>query len=214
MKAKQLTIGITAALSLLSACGGHTDEAQFYGRNASGPPSGLTQNPHFARVWVVGMLIGPGKADGSQWDGPGGMVKEDLWDLLAQMLIRPSAYGAAASVMAGPAMQALEKPDVGGTATLITASGDGPAIPLAKKQDTFTPQWSGVAWDHVPLDESVRIRVVATDRDLMEDDPMGIFDISAADMLEAVRTGKVYPVPVHAQTNKQILFALISAMPQ
>lgn len=170
--------------------------------------------PGFARVSLTGMLIGPGKVDGTQWDGPGGTVDTDDWAMIASALSRSNPYAAAASVMAGPAMQALEKPDVGGSATLVTSSGDGDEFGLAKNQDSFAPNWTGVTWDHVPLDGSARIRVVAIDRDLADDDPMGIFEISASDINQAIQVGRIHPVPVHQQTGKQILFALISAMPQ
>lgn len=178
------------------------------------PPSASPPPPRFARVSLTGMLIGPGKADRTQWDGPGGTVSDRDWLLIGRALTSSNAYGAVLSVMAEPAIQALEKPDVGGTAMLRTAQGDETPLELAKVQDSFTPQWDSVSWDNVPLDGSARIRVVAIDRDLFEDDPMGIFEISASDISAAIQAGRVYPVAVHTQTNKQILFVLISAMTQ
>lgn len=166
--------------------------------------------PRFARVAFVGLLAGPGKVDGTQWDGPGGAVSREDWQQVAVALGAANPYAAVIGVFAGPTLQALEKPDCGGSAVLTSSAGTGTQWTLTKKQDTFTPQW-GATWDHVPLDGTARIRVEVIDHDLFFNDPMGIFEVPSASIHAALAAGKVLPVRVEDQTNRQILFALISA---
>ena len=163
------------------------------------------------RVSLVGVVAGPGKADKTQWDGFG-HVDPSTFAEIGKAFGLASPHAAAAAALAVLANGAWEKPEVGGTATLVTAAGSGTAHALAVQQDTYTPQWSTVAWSHVPLDGSVRIRLVLQDRDLANHDPMGIAEIGPTDLWAALNDGHVYPVRVHEQTSKQILFARISVM--
>lgn len=166
--------------------------------------------PRFARVSFVGLLAGPGKIDGTQWDGPGGTVSREGWQQVAFALGAADPYAAAIGVLAGPTIQALEKPDCGGSAVLTSSAGTGKLYTLNKQQDTFTPQWSAT-WEHVPLDNTARIRVEVIDHDLFINDPMGVLEIDTSWIQRALMAGKVVQVPVHEQTNRQILFAGISA---
>lgn len=166
--------------------------------------------PRFARVAFVGLLAGPGKVDGTQWDGPGGTVNREDWQQVATALGATNPYAAVIGVFAGPTIQALEKPDCGGSAVLSSSAGTGTEWVLTKKQDTFTPQWAAT-WDHVPLNGSARIHVEVIDHDLFVNDPMGVFEIPSASIHAALAAGKVLPVRVEDQTNRQILFALITA---
>lgn len=167
--------------------------------------------PRLVRVSFVGLLAGPGKVDRTQWDGPGGTVSAEGWQQVASAIGAADPYAAAIGVLAGPTIQALEKPDCAGSAVLTSSAGTAAAYALLKQQDTFTPQWGGVTWEHVSLDDTTRIRVTVVDRDLIFDDPMGIFEIPSRWIRAALAAGKVLAVPVHDQTNKQILFAMISA---
>ena len=177
----------------------------------SAPPA--PPAPSFAHVAFVGVLVGPGKIDGTQWDGPGGTVSREDWQQVATALGAADPYVAVIGVFAGPTIQALEKPDCGGSAGLTSSAGAGTTWELMKKQDTFTPQWRS-AWDHVPLDGSARIHVEMIDRDLFLDDPMGGFEVNATWIQTALTAGRVVAVPVADQTNKQILFALVAARPE
>jgi len=169
--------------------------------------------PRFAHVAFTGVLVGPGKIDGTQWDGPGGSVRREDWQQIAIALGAADPYAAVIGVLAGPTIQALEKPDCAGTAMLTSSAGTGTSWELTKKQDSFTPQWRST-WDHVPLDGSARIHVELIDRDVAFDDPMGVFEVNATWIQAAFNAGKVLAVPVADQTNKQILFALIAARPE
>ncbi len=84
---------------------------------------------------------------------------------------------------------------------------------LTAQADTFTPQFQGPpTWRDVPFDGTSRITVDLLDDDMVDDDPVGSFQIGPEDMLEAFRAGNVYQVRVDAQTNEQVLFAAISVM--
>jgi hypothetical protein len=116
-----------------------------------------------------------------------------------------------AGALASPAMRSLERPDPEGTAQLY-AQGKQTSMTLVKKQDELTPNWN-VQWSNVTLDESVRLRVMIDDADLVNNDDMGSFDISAVQLQQALRSGASMRVPVSGQTSRQILFAEISVIP-
>ncbi len=166
--------------------------------------------PRFASVTFVGLLIAPGKADGTRWDF-GGDISPEVTQQLSMKLAAREPYLALAVFVAGVAMPATAKPDVAGTAVILTSAGVDQSYSLPKVQDNFTPDWN-VTWRHVPLDGSARIRVQSWDADLVNNDPLGTFEIGAPAISAAIADGGVFPVRVDGQTNSQILFARISAM--
>ena len=176
-------------------------------------PPAVPQAPSFARVTLVGITFAPNKPDGTQWDGPGRVSAEDV-QLIAGALGAADPYAAVLAVLSKPTIQALEKPDAGGTAALVSArGGPGPTTVLNAARDSFTPQFVGPpTWNHVPLDGSVRLRVEVIDRDAVFDDPAGVFEVNRDDMLRALQAGRVYQVRVADQTTRQVLFAGISVM--
>jgi hypothetical protein len=112
--------------------------------------------------------------------------------------------------MAGPAAAALDQPDVGGSADLYMDGRVFGVGVLEKVQDSFTPQWSTVTWDNVELPRA-RVRLTLWDRDLMNDDPIGIVEISSDNLVSAASAGTVVPVRVDGQ-NGQVLFVMISVL--
>ena len=168
--------------------------------------------PAFVRLTLLGVTFGLGKVGGTQWDGNGQFSREDA-DLIVNALAAANAYAAVATVLLRPSIQAMEKPEPSGTARLVTTAGHGLETKLMADRDTFTPNWQGPpSWSHVATNGSVRLEVRLTDRDIQFDDPAGTFQISAADILAALQSGHVYQVRVAEQTNRQVLFAGISAM--
>jgi hypothetical protein len=84
------------------------------------------------------------------------------------------------------------------------------AFALPKREDGFTPQWN-VTFRHVALDGSAVLRVAVEDMDpdipFIDNDPMGTFLIARREMYAAYLDGHVVQVPVHTQTNRQVLVA-------
>jgi hypothetical protein len=162
----------------------------------------------FATVSIVGALVAPTKIDGRPWDGMGDPT--ELVQAVGGLLADSSPYAAIAGAMAGPAAAALDKPDVGGAAELYMDGRVFGVGAFAKVQDSFTPQWSTVTWDNVEL-PLARVRLTLWDRDLVEDDPIGIVEISSDDLMTAASVGNVFPVRVDSQ-NAQVLFVAVSVM--
>jgi hypothetical protein len=162
----------------------------------------------FGTVSIVGALVAPTKIDGRPWDGMGDPT--ELVQAVGGLLADASPYVAIAGAMAGPASAALDKPDVGGSAELYM---DGRVFGVGvfpKVQDSFSPQWSTVTWDNVEL-PLARVRLTFWDRDLVEDDPIGIVEVGPDDLVTAASVGNVFPVRVDSQ-NAQVLFVAISVM--
>lgn len=183
---------------------------------ASYPPPGAVRPPApvapvLVRVSLLGVVAGPRKADKTQWDGFG-QVSDSDFRAIGKALGLASPHAAAAAVVAVLANGAWAKPEVEGTAELVTGTGASTPFALTVQQDSFTPQWAGVTWSHVPLDGTARIRVALRDRDLKNHDPMGMFEIGAAELQAALTDGHVYPARVHVQTTDQVLFAKISVI--
>ena len=85
------------------------------------------------------------------------------------------------------------------------------SLDLSLVRDTYVPQWN-VTVRHLPLDCTARIRVTLRDKDMINDDPIGVAEINAAQVRLALAARDVYQVPVRDQTNDQILFIGISAI--
>lgn len=64
------------------------------------------------------------------------------------------------------------------------------------------------------MNGSARLRVEVTDIEMSQDDPMGTFELNADDFQATARDGHVLPIRVDEQTNRQVLFASISVMPE
>lgn len=163
---------------------------------------------------VVGALIGPGKANRRKWDA-GSLVDEAaMHDLAAAMASTGNLYVAAAGVVgtvAAGLATPTESPDIVGRADLWIDGVRVSTVALTVQADTFTPQWSSVAWRSVDINRA-RIRVVLEDDDVAFNDPVGIAEIDAGALKAAAAVGHVHPVRVDGQTSGQILFLNISVM--
>jgi len=172
----------------------------------------LPASVRFVRVSIVNALIGPGKVDGTMWDGPGQRVDQETISSLSSALVGTSPYAAAAAVMAGLAQTALDKPDPKGYATLEASQGSQTVDMPRDFRDTFTPLWRSAVFDRVDLSGQPRVRVVLLDADALEDDAIATVEITSQDLQAALRAGTVYQVPVSEQSMKQLLFVGISVM--
>lgn len=167
--------------------------------------------PTSVTVSIVGALIGPGKADGRTWDGPGHIDANAMGSVVGA-LAKANAYMAAAAVVGALSMDAFSKPDPYGYADLLAPNQIARvALPLTYK-DTFTPSWPGAELRNVPLRDGVRIRITLIDKDLSNDDPMGTVELNRNDLMAALEAGAVYPVRVAEQSANQVLFINVSVL--
>lgn len=184
-------------------------------RSSSGYPSNADYAlPRSVRLTLHGVTIAMGKYDGTAWDGPGRIAPGQA-QKLSIALGTPNPYAQVIAILSDPVNQALAKPEVLGRAMLVRATGFDSSIALKAPRDTFTPQFAGPpSWGGIPLDGTVRLSVELSDDDVLFPDPMGSFQLNTADLVYALRAQNIVNVRVDGQTNRQILFAAISAMPE
>lgn len=189
------TGAVALAGALVSSCSS---------RPASTVPSGS-----FVSVDLVGLTVGPGKADGSRWDGFGA-IPDAAARAIGRALDGSGPFVAVMSELSRPVVASLERPDICGVGRLVTAGRTSHEIRFEGDRDSFTPHFSDARWTHIPVDGSVRLRVEAVDEDFQVDDPAGTFELGAEDFRRGAEEGNVFPVRVDQQTNRQVLFASIS----
>lgn len=178
---------------------------------AGAPPVTPAPAP-LVHIIFTGVLLGPTKSNGCQWDGitcgAGGGAQAA--GQVSAALASTNPYVTVGMVFAGPAASALEKPDAAGTADLYV-HGQVSSIRLDKRQDSFTPDWDA-RWSSVVLDPSIRLRVHLVDVDLQYNDDIDSFDLSYADLVRAYTQQTTIQVRVAEQTHNQVLFAGVSVV--
>lgn len=169
--------------------------------------------PERVNISIVGAVIAPAMADGSQWDFEG-PVSTDLLQEFAAALLETDAYNKILSLIVTPLVQNLSKPDTYGTAELLGSDARA-AVTLAttstNTEDTFVPNWPGSpGWTAVALQDSTRVRVTLREEDVFLDDDAGVVELNRADLEAAWTAQHVFPVAVADQSVGQILFVLVS----
>jgi hypothetical protein len=182
-------------------------------------------------VIVESALINASKGDGRCWDvgcnqkqsaevakAAANAAKAVLVATAAASAAVVAPFAAAFVILAPMAAKAMSLPDAAGTASVITGGAMAPGQTLMVQRDTLTPQW-GVGFTHVPVlpDTALRIALVDADADIPftnGDDPMGIINITGADLFQAMQVGGTFQVPVATQTSDQVLFVGISVHPE
>jgi len=169
-----------------------------------------TPLPGFVAVEFRGALIAPTKVNGAPWDGPG-PLNASATTLVANAIADADPYHALLSVFANPAIAALDKPEPFGDARVMGAGVALLDVPLqTSERDTLTPIWTSATAPRVPLTPSTRIEVTLLDKDLQFDDAMGTATVTEGDLVAALRSGRVYHVPLAEQTHNQVLFLDLS----
>ena len=178
-------------------------------------------------VQIVDAIIAPGKADGTSWDetydgyvpasvltelGDRASRRESCWRDVSRPRWPPNLNNAIELVRT--------KPDAYGTAQATTFGVAGDAYWLAHDrsdaiQDNYTPIWPyGWHYTNVPIDSDVRILVNLSDKDLVNDDPIGAAEINSTDLMDALAAQQKFYVRVDDQTAGQLLFIGISVVQQ
>jgi hypothetical protein len=175
---------------------------------AGAPP----QLPATVSIEVLSALIGPGKVDGTTWDGTG-TVPPDILEALADAFGYPGV-DKIVDVVQQAAYQALSKPDPFGTANLNPDGSGFDAINdvelatrITNTEDTFTPIWPMPfpGWKDLAFDDALQVRLTLYDEDLSLDDDMGVVTINYADLLEAWQAQDSHWIRVEDQGDGQIL---------
>jgi len=189
---------------------GGTDGAPDEGMAGQGgtPPT----LPTIVSIEVTGILIGPGKVDGTQWD-LSEPVPEEVLEALAAALGYPG-MGQVLDVVQGAAYQALSKPDAFGVANLNPDGRGFDAlfdVALAgindNTEDSFTPNWPMPfpGWQDLPFEPGLAIRVNVRDEDIALHDDIGTATLNYDDLLEAWLAQDSHWIRVEDQTNEQLI---------
>jgi len=198
----QQTLVFALAFTALPAC-----RSSSAGACSPGPAS--------ARVTLTDVTVGISKSDGSPWDGPGTGVTPDDTAAVVTALGAADPFVAVTAVLAGPAIAALDKPEVKGQATLFLRASPQRPQNFHGQRDATRPMLSPQpTWLHVPLDCSARIELDLVDDDLTFDDPIGAFMISGEALAVAASSGKIYQFKVSDQTSNSVLFVGVSVIPE
>jgi hypothetical protein len=155
----------------------------------------------------VDVTVGPTKIDGSPWDGTGSSISSSDVALIAEALEATNPYSTVIGLLSDPAMSAMSKPEVFGTATLTSSAGKAPLQKFAGERDSLRPHFpSAPHWERVPLNSATRIEVALMDEDVLNNDSIGTFVVNSKALTDAVREDKVYQYKVADQTAKAVLF--------
>lgn len=208
----------TIVLLALVACG-PVDGGGGVGGGAGGgggSGGGGRSGPTYVNIDVVGALIGPALADGTEWDGTG-TIPSSIQSQFTDALTSLNPYAAVASIVGSAVLAGTEAPDPYGTAeisiggTYVTSLRRSLYPDSASNQeDTFAPIFTNVGWQRVELEPGIRVRVTMFDEDLLNDDPIGVAEISASELQRALTEGVVTHVNVSGQTQNQLAFINIS----
>lgn len=181
----------------------------------SSSPRVCSPDGALARVTLTDVTVGISKSDGSPWDGPGMGVTPDDTAAVVSALGAADPFVAVSAVLAGPAIAALDKPEVTGHATLFLRASPQPPQKFHGQRDATRPMLSPQpTWLHVPLDCSARIELDLVDADLTYDDPIGSLIISGEALAAAATAGKLYQFKVSDQTSNTVLFVGVSVIPE
>jgi hypothetical protein len=209
-----------------TGAGGQSIDA---GTSTDGKVSSTGTGGSYAGRWVsvqiVDAIIAPGKTDGTAWDWDLTTVTipASVWNALGTALAGGDPLGGTLAVLAGPelesAISTTNKPDAYGWAQATVFGVSGDAYWLADRSDAipdnYTPIWPyGWHYTNVPIDSDVRILVNLSDKDLVNDDPIGAAEINSTDLMDALAVQQKFYVRVDDQTDGQLLFIGISVVQQ
>jgi hypothetical protein len=164
------------------------------------------------RVSIVDALIGPAKVSGLPWDGTGDAVDEGTWGELAFALGGVDPYSAAAGILASLADSGTARPDPKGRVLLYNAHEEIELELPMEFKNTYTPTWSDATLHGVPTSSELRLRVTLIDQDVMDDDPIGVVELTQSDLEAARVAGRVHHLQVNEQAQNQILFIGVSVL--
>lgn len=175
--------------SLLAGCGS---------RNPS-------QDAPYVTVDVQGVIIRPGKPDGTSWDGMGGAAASTTSRLGGAALFELAAPEAMIVGVLGRVIDSsTAAPDAFGTIELRKGEVVLGSSDLPEQSDTFTPAWRGSAcWTRFRLTRGTNVRIRLMDRDLSDDDEIDDVLVDYDTLVKASR--EKGPVAVPTRTLRRDL---------
>lgn len=165
--------------------------------------------PERVGIYAHGALVAPGGADGREWDSSH-YVPRDVWVELDRA--RQRGVDALFDFMWSYAQDARSAPDVFGYGFLAV---DGRyddeltialATPEERHSDSFEVIWPGLrGWTDVPLHEGLFVSFELLDYDREGDETIGLVEIDAWDIHDALGRGGVVWFDTYDATDGQLL---------
>lgn len=166
---------------------------------------------------VEGFTLGPTKATGQKWDGLGGGQAQDAVLSIGKAFAATEPHLAVASVLAGPLLHGTDPPDPYGWIMISTGGGFKGVKYFADRENAYQNSYivglqPAIFYPKARWNEGTKLKISITDRDLSDDDPIGVAVITNEQISLALeKNGVVHQVPVYEQTNRTILFVAITA---
>jgi hypothetical protein len=162
-------------------------------------------------IRVEETVVRPWNEQQQIWDGTSAVSPDDVQQL-AVALGATNPYAATTAFMYGLAASAWAPPDPFGDIELFTNGGWNPDLaqqlsPVS--DDQFVSLW-GYGWEHVPVEETMQIRVSLLDEDISNHDTIGTVIMNYDDVLAAAQSGQVHNVQTSDQGQGNLLFVSIS----
>lgn len=189
------------------------------GTACGGDPGGSTM-PKRYNVQITGAMVAPSMTNGDQWDGSGTIdpaEKQKFLDALGKVPTY-GAYLELAAIVADAVNAGTAAPDPYGYAELAQSGTYQSDLRFSffadvnsNLEDTYVPNFPlPNGWTDLKIDEGTRVRVTLLDEDLVNDDPIGVAEISSSELLAAASEGKVHHVRVDDQTQRQLVYIDVS----
>lgn len=175
-----------------------------------------TCEPERVGIYVRGALVGPGRADGREWDADL-FLPRYVWTELERA--RRAGTNALFDFMWSFARSDVSAPDVIGYGHLALDGRYDPELTIAiiepdrPVRDAFEVAVRKEAgWTNVPLHEGLRITVELYDHDRVGDETIGIVEIDAWGIRDALAMGGVVWFDAWDATDGQLLLLGIEVL--
>ncbi len=173
--------------------------------------------PQYYSARLAGVLAGPGKVDDTPWDGTGSLAQA-LVELAANITGYPVLESKAVVELAQQFEAALAKPDITAEITLINNGYSSDTEIVILDQDNFLPTFTqppilGDTFHGANGGVFGTAQIAFIDRDIANDDTMGLILLSQEDMELVISEGNSAWLNVSDQTYNQILAVRIVLYP-
>jgi hypothetical protein len=168
-------------------------------------------------VLLQDAAIAPAKPDGRAWDCCGDVSVETANQVSSTFSLSMNPYMQFASIVALLAPLAgsgMTPPEVVGVAQAYVHGQPGARVAFNQSwvQDSYNPMFKTSAGPptlaHVPLNPNTRIIGALWDKDPVNDDPIGPFDINYDHLVAALQSNGLYPVKM----GRPVLFIRITVL--
>ena len=173
--------------------------------------------PQYYSARLAGVLAGPGKVDDTPWDGTGSLAQA-LVELAASYTGYPVFESKAVVELAQQFEAALAKPDITAQITLVHNGVSSETEIVVLDQDNFLPTFTqppvlGDTFQGANGGVFGTAQIAFIDRDIANDDTMGLILLSQEDMELVMSEGNSAWLNVSDQTYNQILAVRIILYP-